>query len=128
MKAKSILFLSLILLAFACKNSKSSQSSLKSADTEPYRVIVAFISKAAGPDRILMAGLESYIVTFGKKYEKTIVYDKYVAGREGEMDYCFYLKELSSAKQKEFISGLQNLTKDSQLVFIKENAFCTHKK
>lgn len=123
MKTKIILLLSVILMGFACKNSKNAQ---KDADT--YRVIVSFISKGEGPDEKTMASFESFLTSFGNKIEKTIVYDKYPWGREGEKDYCFYCKEIKKSEQKDFVAGLTNLAKEAPTVIVKENAVCTHKK
>jgi hypothetical protein len=113
------------MLAFACKGTKKSQ---KSTGLDSYRVIVSFISKGEGPDAKTKASLESYVLSFGKKEGKTIAYDMYHWGKEGEMDYCFYLKELNKGKQEAFVKGLKNLTKASSLVFINENTPCSHKK
>ena len=124
MKTKIILLLSIIVLATACKNTKSTQ---KKEDT--YRVIVSFISKGEGPDAKTQATLESYLITYAKKIKKsTIVYDKIPYGKEGEVDYCFYCKEMKKAQQKDFVAGLTNLTKEAPLVVVKENAVCAHKK
>lgn len=123
MRTKIILFLSVIMLATACKSSKNAE---KKEDI--YRVIVTFISKGEGPDLKTQATLESYLITYGKKINKTILYDKYPWGREGEADYCFYCKEMKKGQQKDFVAGLTNLTKEAPLVLVKENAVCTHKK
>lgn len=124
MKTKIILLLSIIVLAAACKSSKNTQ---KKEDT--YRVIVSFISKGEGPDAKTQAALESYLITFAKKIKKdAITYDKFPYGKEGEMDYCFYCKEMKKGQQKDFVAGLTNLTKEAPLVLVKENAVCAHKK
>jgi len=125
MKTKIILLLSIVMLSFACKNSKKTS---KSEGVDNYRVIVSFISTAAGSDTKAIASLESYVISFGKKENKTIAYDKYPWGREGEVDYCFYLKELKKGAQDDFVTGLNNLAKGSKLIIIKENAACSHKK
>ncbi len=125
MKTKVILLLSIVMLSFACKNSKKTS---KSTDIDTYRVIVSFISTASGTDGKAIASLESFLISFGKKENKTITYDKYPWGREGEVDYCFYLKELKKGVQNDFVSGLKNLASQSTLVRIYENAVCPHKK
>lgn len=125
MKTRVVLFLSIVMITFACKSTKKSQNN---TGVDTYRVIVSFISKGEGPDSKTMASLESYVLSFGKKEGKTIVYDIYHWGKEGEMDYCFYLKKLSKGKQEDFVNGLKNLTKESSLVFINENSPCSHKK
>jgi hypothetical protein len=125
MKTKTILFLSILMLVFACKNTKKSQ---KTTEADIYRVIVSFNGKGEGTDKQAIAKLESYTITFGKKEGKTLAYDKYPYGREGEIDYCFYLKELKKGAQDDFVAGLKNLMKDAKYVFIKENEACKYKK
>jgi len=113
------------MITFACKSAKKNQNN---PGVDTYRVIVSFISKGEGPDAKTKTSFESYVLSFGKKEGKTITYDIYSWGREGETDYCFYLKELSKGKQDDFVNGLKNLTKESSLVFINENSPCSHKK
>jgi hypothetical protein len=125
MKTKVILFLSLIMLTFACKNSKNAQ---KSTEPVKYRVIVSFISKASGTDAQAIAKVDSFITSNEKKYKKTIAYDKVPWGREGEVDYCFTLKGLSKSKQEDFVKGLNNLLKSNANVNIMENTTCPHGK
>jgi len=130
MRTKAIILFSIITLAIACKSTKNSQSSNQNSGKEDiYRVIVSFASKGEGVPETNLASLESFLLTFGKAENKTIIYDKFHHGREGEVDYCFYLKELSSGKQKDFVKALKNLsTQLGQLVFIQENVACKHKK
>jgi len=128
MKTKIILFLSVIMLTVACKHTKSTEKSTSAPEATKYRVIASFASKASGPDATAIAKLESYLISFGKKEKVTISYDKVPWGKEGEMDYCFTLTELSKSKQDEFVKGLTNLTKSSPTVSITENSVCSHKK
>lgn len=113
------------MLTFACKSQKSVQ---KQKGEDVYRVIVSFISKGEGPDLTTFNSFESFLTSFQKKVDKTITYDRFPWGREGEADYCFYLKDLKKSEQKDFVDGLLNLTKSSSLVQIKENVACAHKK
>lgn len=124
MKTKIILLFSIIMLGFACKSKKDT------AKTEDiYRVMVSFISKGEGPDAKTKASFESYLITYAKKINiDSIVYDKYTWGKEGEVDYCFYCKDMKNGEQKDFVAGLMNLAKEAPLVLVKENAICTHKK
>jgi hypothetical protein len=48
-------------------------------------------------------------------------------GREGEVDFCFTLNELSTNQRKKFIKEVRELLKDCKLVHIYENAPCVHK-
>jgi hypothetical protein len=124
MKTKILLLLSVIVLGIACNSSKDTA---KKEDI--YRVIVSFASKGEGPDTKTLASFESYLSTYAKKIKAdSIPYDKYTYGREGEMDYCFYCKDMKKKEQKAFVAGLTNLAKEAPLVFVKENAVCMHKK
>ena len=45
-------------------------------------------------------------------------------GREGEVDFCFPLTELTPLQQKQFISGIKDALKTAQWVHYVENARC----
>jgi hypothetical protein len=109
-------------------NQKSEVIATDTPIVKTYRVIASFISKGEGPDAKTLASFESYLSTFEKKIDAIIDYDRYTWGKEGEADYCFYCKEMKDSEQKDFVTGLANLTKGAPLVILKENAFCTHKK
>ena len=49
-------------------------------------------------------------------------------GREGEVDYCFKLAELSKEEQATFIAAIKSELKDSERVSIKENVPCQNKR
>jgi hypothetical protein len=127
MKTRIVLLSIVAVLAFACKHSKSTEKTTGPAPTT-YRAIVSFGSSGSGIDTKTVASLESYIMSFGKAEGKTLTYDKVNWGKEGEVDYCFPLSELSNGRQKDFVNGLINLTKSAKVVSIQENAACTHKK
>jgi len=128
MKKTMFLLLSIVMFSTACKHTKNAEKT----DTTPaptiYRVIVSFGSPGSGIDAQTVAKLESYIITFDKEANKTIAYETIKYGKEGEVDYCFPLTELSKSKQTEFVNGINNLTKNGKIVFVKENAVCAHKK
>ncbi len=98
--------------------------------TEPgtFRLIVSFISIGAGPDAQLKEAIDNYIISYNKKNSIELAIEKYPWGREGETDYCMNLTEIGSDNQIVFIKGIQDIVKDSKLVFIKENEVCKHKK
>jgi len=125
MKTTVILLLSVVMLSFACKHSKDAQ---KTTTTDTYRLIVSFISKGEGTDAATRAAMESLITTFSNRDGFIVKYDKYTWGREGEADYCFKMDGMKKAKQQEFVDSIKNVTKDSKLVIITENAVCSHKK
>jgi hypothetical protein len=128
MKTKIILLCSIVMLSFACKHTKNTEKTTTTPSPTTYRAIVSFGSKGNGIDSKTIAALESYVITFGKKVDKTITFEKVNYGKEGEVDYCFALSELSKSKQDEFVQGLKNVTKSGQIVFVNENTVCSHKK
>ncbi len=127
MKTRIILLLGVVMFSFACKHIKSTEKTTEPAPTT-YRAIVSFGSSGSGIDSKTLASLESYIISFGKAEGKTLTYDKVPWGKEGEVDYCFSLSELSKGKQGDFVNGLKNVTKSSKLVTIQENVVSAHKK
>ncbi|MGD0710852.1 MAG: hypothetical protein ABR968_06680 [Bacteroidales bacterium] len=128
MKTRIVLLLSVVMFTFACKHTKSTEKTTGPAAPTTYRAIVSFGSSGSGIDSKTVASLESYIINFGKAEGKTISYDKVPYGKEGEIDYCFPLTELSKGKQGDFVNGLNNVIKSAKLVTVKENAVCAHKK
>ena len=48
-------------------------------------------------------------------------------GREGELDYCFKLSELSKEDQEDFVSGIKPLAGGSKQTVVVENAPCRNK-
>jgi hypothetical protein len=49
-------------------------------------------------------------------------------GREGEIDYCFNLSELSSKKDMiAFIESVRKIAAGSDRIIVNENAECQHK-
>lgn len=133
---KKIFFLaSLISLACtaACKSKKEAVKTTDNTKTSvsntpdstiTYRLIVSFISKGAGTDLEKRTAFLKYVESHPKKPAyKTVVW-----GREGEVDYCFNLSELSSKKEIDsFIADVKKIAAASDMVFISENAECQHK-
>ena len=82
-----------------------------------YRLIISFISQGSGID----GKTQEKVITFIKKLPSKPVFEMYQWGREGEVDYCLHLKELSSAKQKAFVKNVKKLIKGKELVLLLEN-------
>ena len=88
------------------------------------RLIISFISIGQGTDQSLKEKFDKMISDHPKKPK----YDEAHWGREGEVDYCFGLGELSEKEQAEFVSKSKEIAGASKLVILSENAPCTHKK
>lgn len=134
------IFISFTLLLFACKSNKSAvkqenkvtpseqKTTSETLDVDSYRFIVSFISMGGGPDIKVLKAFTDYVSEYNAKTGKTIVFERFGWGREGESDYCFKLSEITSTEQVEFIKGVNKLINGSKLVHVSENAKCNHKR
>ena len=85
-----------------------------------YRVIVSFISIGAGTDPDAHPVLDAFVQQYMDTTSKKIVYQAQPWGREGEMDICFTLDNLSAEEQVNFINGLKVAFLKRELVRIEE--------
>lgn len=88
------------------------------------RMLVSFISIGAGTDYKTREKYDAYI----EKMAKKPAFDKAAWGREGEVDYCFPLTDLSAQEVADFVLSTKEMMKDNSLVIISENVPCTHKR
>lgn len=129
---KNLFFALAVLIFSACSSSRKLSEKATSvvkpsydniADSS-YSLVVSFISIGSGTDRIARKEYESFIKQF-EEYNKTIILLKKVSwGREGEIDFCIKLSNLSNDLQKNFIEETKNMLKDLKLVRIEENSNC----
>ncbi len=89
---------------------------------ERFRLVVSLISIGEGTDPEGMRLIERYVEDFGKLSGKSLSYVLIPWGREGEVDCCFALNELTPALQTQFIEGLKERIKGRNLLQINENA------
>ncbi len=82
--------------------------------------VVSFISVGAGIDRNAQQDFESFL----KSKYPNISYEKIPRGREGELDYCFKLSDLSATRRATLIEGSKQILTRSNLVKISENSNC----
>ena len=136
---KTIIHLTICSLLFvtatACKNKKNATAASKTANqaaastssTPPaedsYRLVVEFFSIGQGIDQKTQTDFEKLLSSNTKK----IAYEPTHWGREGEVDYCLKLSELSTGEQAEFVKKTKEMLSTSKLVHISENAKCVHK-
>ena len=99
-------------------------------DTVPsvYRVAISFISIGAGTDPEARPLLDNYVQQFMDATSKRIVYDAHPWGREGEIDICFTLDNLTPEEQTRFINGVRETFKGRELVRIEENKKNTYRR
>ncbi len=127
MKKKNHILIVCVMLcfgAFSCKSSKSTATTAKVTSAENYRLVISFISIGTGIDGDSHDAIKKFIADHAKKP----AVETFRWGREGEVDYCLQLKELSSKEQKAFVEEIKKLAGKSELVQISENAPCVHKK
>lgn len=97
------------------------QEQAKSAPAT-FRLMVTFISIGAGTDPDGKNRLDAYILDYKTRTGKSPAYVMIPWGREGEVDCCFSLNELSAPEQEQFIAGLRNTMTGRELIQISENA------
>jgi hypothetical protein len=124
---KTSIFFLMICLLMACnsiKNTNNETSSTseqtKNADAK-FQFIVSFISTGAGIDKTAKKQFEQFITEFENtnKLKLNFVITKW--GREGEVNYCFVLKELNRDLQNIFITNTKSTLSQSNLIRFHEN-------
>jgi hypothetical protein len=131
------LYALLIIFSASCKSHKNSATKSNApskilhtkdtatvAKTSVQRFIVSFYSIGSGAEGKQMEKLKVFISEFEKQINKKISFGIAPWGREGEVDYCLPLKELSEDQQKQFISGAKDALQMAQWVHYSENVPC----
>lgn len=124
---------------FSCKTSAPAMGSdsivpansgkSKQTDNEVvYDMIVSFISKGEGIDNAVRDKVDQAIEKFNTKNKTSIQPEKVGWGREGEVDYLFKAKNLSTAQQKDFSAKIKAAVGNSDIVFISYNKKAVHKR
>ena len=138
----STIILALIMTTFSCKSTsqaKSTTETVPSGDkkttpgkTDPknmtYDMIISFISKASGIDRSLKEKVDAAIDSFNKKNKTAIKPEILGWGREGEVDYNFLFKNLSTQQKKDFITSMEETVGTTDMVHITFNQKSVHKR
>ena len=142
---RTILFIILIASTglFACKtpskamgasdiipspDKKSTPANQNDQDNITYDLIISFISKGAGIDHSLKDKIDAIITEFNNKNNVDLKYDKTGWGREGEVDYNFILKNLSTDQKKSFISSIKEAIGSSDMAQLTFNQKSVHKR
>ncbi|MEX0811032.1 MAG: hypothetical protein WD048_02370 [Chitinophagales bacterium] len=114
------------LLVNACNNSKNINitSSTKNDGTDiNYGLVVSFYSPGNGIDH----KTKNKFVEFISNYKVKIDYEKASWGKEGEIDFCILLTDLTKQEKVDFIQESKDLLAKSSKVRVYENAPCRHK-
>ncbi len=93
-----------------------------------YRLIVSFISIGEGIDSKARESMDSMINSLKERKKSSITMEIMPWGREGEVDYCFKLNELSEKEREDFVSEVKTQFKGNNLVQIAENQPARHKR
>jgi len=107
----------------ATKGGESISNDSKPApQAETCRLVVSFISIGEGPDFQAKDKVENFVSKWNDEKKQNVFYEAKAWGREGEVDFCFKLNELTEKEQLVFIDGAKASVSESELVRFKENA------
>jgi len=86
-----------------------------------YRVIVSFISIGEGSDYKSYENLKAILTNWHERVKTEIEVVEIPWGREGEVDVCLTLKELTPEEQASFVDEIKTTFQGNNLVQISEN-------
>ena len=89
-----------------------------------YRFTVSFISIGSGIDHKAREEFNAFIQQYNAKHNVSITTENASWGREGEIDYCMRLQELTTAQEHNFITETKEILKSSSRVRYQENSTC----
>lgn len=87
------------------------------------RVVVSFISKGEGIDLKAQEKLEKWLSERGN-----VVWETKTFGREGEVNYCFFMVGKTTREQEIFVRDLRTFIGENDLVLVEEWAKCDRRK
>ncbi|HRG58161.1 MAG TPA: hypothetical protein PK323_04340 [Bacteroidia bacterium] len=134
-----LLIIPIALGSFNCKGSKKATKNdamVKSETSENksnqgkesnqliFRFTVSFISKGAGTDYQMKQKYDAFITDFETRNKVKLLLSKASWGREGEVDYCFDMKELNKEITEKFIAESKAVLSASDRINIGENTNC----
>lgn len=85
------------------------------------RLIVSFISKGEGIDHAAKENLDKWLAKHAD-----VTYYLTQKGREGEVEYCFMMKDRNAMGQKKMVEDIRTTIGSSDRVLYKENVVCAH--
>jgi len=106
-----------------CNHTNQTKNAIDSSRDDSFRLVVSFYSIGEGSDYKVKEEFEKFLNSYSKK----IAYEPTPWGREGEIDYCLKLNELSPTEQVDFVKKAKEVLHKSKLVHINENVKCIHK-
>jgi hypothetical protein len=138
----TIIILALSFGAFSCKSTsqaKSTTETIPNGDKKnpsektdqkdmTYDMIISFISKASGIDSKVKTSVDTALETFNKTNKTDIKPEIVHWGREGELDYNFVLKNLSTKQKKAFIGSMKEVVGSSDMAQFTFDQKSVHKR
>ena len=106
----------------------NSKENSKANDDDTYDMIVSFISKGAGIDRDARKRVDKAIADYNSKNKTEVTPEMIGWGREGEVDYNFHFKNLSTSQKKDFVSKIKAAIGASEDVYVSFNKKSVHKR
>jgi hypothetical protein len=93
-----------------------------------YGIIISFISKASGIDAVIKTKIDADLSAFNKKHKTNIQPEIAPWGREGEKDYLFITKNLSTKQKKELIATFKAAIGSSDMAHLFLDKKSVHKR
>jgi len=127
---KYILLITIASLSMSCKNTKEVVDNTNKATETASNIneqdkanktdfSISFISLGAGIDLKLKDKIDGIISSFEKSNNIKFNHERVNWGREGEFNYNFDLKNLSTSQKEEFIENLKKTIGTSNMAHIK---------
>jgi hypothetical protein len=88
-------------------------------DAEKVRLVISFISQGEGIDRKMKGEFETWLAT-----KQNVKYEVRPWGREGELNYCFAMANMSVQDQEAFVKEVRSFMGGRSLIVITENTWC----
>ena len=138
----SLIALLVVALGTSCKSSKTTTKpetkdtkattqvtkAGESLASDEYRIIFSFISYGGGTDFKVIEEFKKYIDDYNTKHKMQADPEIVTWGREGEVDYCFKMDNMTKAEQDNFLTGAAKILTKTKRLNVTENAKCTHKR
>src|ERR1044071_5428783 len=91
-------------------NTRTSGQTTPQNDETQSRVVVSFISRGEGIDKKLRTDFDAWLAN-----KKNVSWETHPWGREGEVNYCFALTNLSAAEQTTFAGEVRKFFAGRQM-------------
>jgi len=126
----------------ACKNSSqamdsnriepsnSEKNNTKDSPQEDviYNLVISFISKGEGIDHELKRKIDAALASFNEKNKTDLKPEIVHWGREGEVDYLFLTKNLSTSQKKNLATQIKEAIGTSDMAQLQSDKKSVHKR